>query len=81
MPFENHNVFNVFFRESRQARKFGGHPAQIAYHFARRVFTLRVGPIRKGEPLVELRRFPQLWLQGKKQARHGRREATRNASR
>ena len=81
MAFENDDPLDIFFCEAREAGEFGGHPAKIADHFAHGVFTLGVGPIRKGEPQVKLRSLSQLWLQVKEQARHGRGEAACQATR
>jgi hypothetical protein len=65
VPLKNHDLFDVFLSELREARKFRRHPAEIAHHPARRVFALCVGPIGKCEPQIKLRRLPQLWQQGK----------------
>jgi hypothetical protein len=44
---KNHQLFDIFFRQARESRKFRGHPAKIAHHLACHFGTLSVCPIRK----------------------------------
>ncbi len=78
VAIEDDHRFDILLRVLRETRKLRGHPAEIPQHPTDNLLALRVAPIRKSDPQIELRGFPQLRKKRKKNARNRNRKASRH---
>src|SRR5208337_5682605 len=78
MSIQNYDLLDIFTSVLRKSRELRGHPPQIARHLAQHAPALRVRPIGKREPQIELRGLAQLGPRQKQQACSRGRDASRH---